>query len=256
MTNAKHEVTKKRNNMKTNRRTATVAGVFFMIAAVAAITGLILYNPILHDTAYILKGAENEVQIKWGAFFEIITAFAVIGTAVTLFPVLKKYNEAMAIGTVTFRLLEATIIVIGIISLLTILTLNHQYSVEAIASNKIYLVNGALLVALHDWTFLFGPMIVLGPSTFMTSYLLYRSKLVPGLISVLGMIAGPLVSASGIMVIFGFYPQISVIGALTCFPVFIYEMSLAIRLLTKGFNYEEKIQEKKVDLQFYANAAR
>jgi len=240
--------------MKTNRRTAIVAGVFFIIAAAAAIIGLILYNPILHDTNYIVKGADNEAQIKWGAFFEIITAFAVIGTAVTLFPVLKKYNETMAIGTVAFRLLEATIIMIGIMSLLTILTLNQQYSVETNANNSTYLVNGRLLVALHDWTFLFGPMIVLGPSTFMTSYLLYRSQLVPGFISVLGMVAGPLVSASGTMAMFGIYTQISVIGALTCLPVFIYEMSLAIRLLSKGFKQEEKIQETKVDLRFYANA--
>lgn len=240
--------------MKSNRKTATVAGVFFMLAAVAAITGLALYNPILHDPTYILQGAENDVQIKWGAFFEIVTAFAVIGTAVTLYPVLKKYNESMAIGTVTFRLLEATIIIIGIMSLLTILTLNQQYTGEVNANNNTYLVNGRLLVALHDWTFLFGPNIVLGPSTFMTGYLLYRSKLVPGFISVLGMVAGPLVSASGIMAMFGIYAQVSVTGALTCLPVFLYEMLLAFWLIAKGFRQADKIQATKVDLQFYANA--
>ncbi|WP_051359791.1 DUF4386 domain-containing protein [Adhaeribacter aquaticus] len=239
--------------MKKNRSTAIAAGVFFIIAAVAAIVSLILYNPILHDADYILNGAENSTQIKWGAFFEIITAFAVIGTAVTLFPVLKKYNESMAVATVTFRLLEATIIIIGIMSLLTILTL-QQHPGEISANSAAYLVNAKLLVALHDWTFLFGPNIVLGPSTFITGYLLYRSGLVPDFISVLGMVAGPLVSASGVMVMFGMYPQVSVLGALTCLPVFLYEMSLAVWLLAKGFKQEEKINEPKVDLQFYANA--
>jgi hypothetical protein len=240
--------------MKSNRRTATVAGGFFIVAAVAAIIGLFLYNPVLQDTHYILKGAEDEAQIKSGAFLEILTAFAVIGTAVTLFPVLRKYNESMAIGTVAFRLLEATIIIIGIMMLLTISTLNHQHISEMNVSNENYLVSGRMLVALHDWTFLFGPNIVLGPSTFMTSYLLYKSKLVPGFISILGMVAGPLISASGILVMFGMYDQISIQGALASLPVFSYEMLLAIWLIAKGFNREEKIQENKVDLRFYSNA--
>jgi hypothetical protein len=239
--------------MTTNRRTATVAGVFFIIAAVAAIVGLILYNPILHDADYILNGAENEVQIQWGAFFEIVTAFAVIGTAVTLFPVLKKYNETMAIGTVAFRLLEATIIIIGIMSVLTIITLNQQHIGEVNTNSITYLGIGKLLVALHDWTFLFGPNIVLGPSTFMTSYLLYRSKLVPNFIGLLGMVAGPLISVSGILVMFGSYNQLSVLGALFSLPVFTYEMVLAGWLLIRGFSREETQMENKVNLQFYAN---
>jgi hypothetical protein len=130
--------------MKTNRRTATVAGIFLIIAAVAAIIGLILYTPILHDTKYIIKRTEDEVYIKWGAFLEIITAFAVIGTAVTLLPVLRKYNESMAIGTVAFRLLGATIIMIGIMSLLTILTLNQQHIGEMNANDKTYLLSGRM----------------------------------------------------------------------------------------------------------------
>lgn len=238
--------------MKTNRILAVWAGLFFIIAAIAGILGLILYNPVLHDANYILLNAENETQIKWGAFFEIITAFAVIGTAITLFPVLKKFNESIAIGTITFRLLEATIIVVGIMSLLTIVSLNQQHSVEHNPNNGSYLIHGSLLVALHDWTFLFGPMIMLGPSTFMTSYLLYQSKLVPNLISLLGMMAGPIVFASGIMVMFGLYSQISILGALTCLPVFIYEMLLAVWLLSRGFKQDVKMGQTKTDLHFYA----
>jgi hypothetical protein len=240
--------------MTTNRKTATVTGVFFIVAAVASIIGLILYTPILHDTNYIVGTATCESQIKWGAFFEIITAFTIMGTAIALFPVLRKYNEPMAISTVAFRLLEATLIIIGIMSLLTIVTLNHQYTGGIDKDTNSYLVNGRLLVALHDQTFLFGPNIVLGPSTFITGYLLYRSKLVPRFISVLGMVAGPLVSVSGVLVLFGTYSQISVTGALFCLPVFTYEMSLAIWLLAKGFKPAEKIKDSKVDLQFYANA--
>ncbi len=116
----------------------------------------------------------------------------------------------MAIGCVCFRLLEATIIIIGIISLLSIVTLNQEY-VKVVAPNtSSFLTTGKLLLTVHNWTFLFGPNFALGPSTLFTSYLLYKSKLVPRFISILGLIGGPLIFASATLVMFGFYPQISV----------------------------------------------
>ncbi|MEP7323419.1 MAG: DUF4386 domain-containing protein [Saprospiraceae bacterium] len=225
--------------MKSTRNSAILTGVLFIIAAVASIIGLLLYQPILHDPGYIIKGTGAEIQVLWGAFFEIITAFAVIGTPIALFPILKKYNESMALSCIAFRLLEATIIIIGIISLLTIVTLNHEFSNELNPNNSSYLVTGKLLVAIHDWTFLFGPNLILGPSTLMTGYLLYTSKLVPRSIAVLGLIGGPMIFTCAILVLFGAFPQISFWGGLFAIPVFLYEMSLAIWLLVKGFNAPE-----------------
>ena len=240
--------------MKRYKKTAAVAGVFFVIATVAAITGLILYNPILHNPDFIVGSTQYQMQIRWGAFFEILTAISVMGTAITLFPVLKKYNEAMAISTVAFRLLEATIIIIGIMSMLTILSLNQHFIPGIDKNTNNYILHGRMLVALHDWAFLFGPNIALGPSTLITSYLLYKSRLVPRFISVLGMVAGPLISISGILVLFGTYPQISLLGVFFSLPVFTYELVLAGWLLVKGFKPEERQMENKVNLQFYANA--
>jgi hypothetical protein len=110
-----------------------------------------------------------------------------------------------------------------------------------------------MLVALHDWTFLFGPNIALGPSTLVTSYLLYKSRLVPRSICVLGIVAGPLISISGILVMFGSYQQISILGILSSLPVFTFELLLAGWLLVKGFKPEEMQMGNKINLQLYAN---
>ena len=222
--------------MKTNRSSAILAGVLFIIAAAAAIIGVLLYNPILKDPAYIINTTPHETSVLWGAFFEIVTALAVIGTPLALYPVLKKYNERMALACIGFRLLEAAMILIGILSLLTIVTLNHEFSKEINPDTAAYLITGKSLLAFHDWTFSFGPNILLGPSTLMTAYLLHQSKLVPRIISTLGLVGGPLISTCGILVVFGVFSQVSVWAGLLAIPVFLYEMSLAIWLLVKGFN--------------------
>ena len=222
--------------MTSNRNTSITSGILFIIATVTAIIGLILYDPILNDPYYIIKASSNETRVLWGAFFEIALAFAVIGTSITLFPVLKKYNESMAIGTVCFRLLEATLIIFGILSLLTIVTLNHSFLNENNPNMSAYLIAGKLLLAIHNWTFLYGPNLALGPSTLMTGYLLYKSKLIPRSISILGIVGGSLICVCALLVTFGAFNQLSFWGMLLAVPVFIYEMSLAVWLLVKGFN--------------------
>lgn len=225
--------------MKSNRNSATLAGILYLVAAVAAMTGRILYGSILTDAEYIIKGTALEPQVLWGAFFEILTAFAVIGTPVALYPVLRKYNETMAIASVGFRLLEATMITIGVLSLLTIVTLSHEFANEATPDAASYVLAGKTMLAFQNWTFTFGPNIALGPSTFMIGFMLYKAKLVPRTIAIMGMIGGPLIFACGIMVMFSVFPQTSLWGGLLAIPVFLYEMSLAIRLLARGFNATE-----------------
>lgn len=222
--------------MKSNRNSATLAGIFYIIAAVAAMTGRILYGTILTDPEYIIKGTAHESQVLWGAFFEILTAFAVIGTPVALYPVLRKYNETMAVASVAFRMLEATMIIVGILSLLTIVTLSHGFASEVNPDTASYILTGKALLAFQNWTFAFGPNIALGPSTFMIGLMLYKSKLVPRTISIMGIVGGPLILACGVLVMFGAFPQTSLWGGLLAIPVFLYEMSLAIRLLSRGFN--------------------
>jgi len=222
--------------MDSNRKNEIIVGVLFILAAVTAIIGLALYQPILNDADYIVKNSASETQIVWGAFCELILAFSVIGTSIMMYPILNKENESMAIGYVCFRLLEATIIIIGIISLLSVVTLNQEFA-KAVDPNVVsFLTAGKLLVTVHNWTFLFGPNLALGPGTLMVSYILYKSKLVPRFIYVLGLVGGPLIFICAMLVMFGVFPQISVWGALLAIPVFAFEMTLAVRLIGKGFN--------------------
>lgn len=225
--------------MKPTRTLATVVGSLFISAAVTSMIGLALYAPILHDPGYILTGDSQENQVIMGAFFEILLAFSVIGTSIAVFPVLKKQNESLALGYVCGRLLEAAIIV----GVLTIVTLNHQFTMNVKADTSSLLLAGKTLVAVHDWTFLFGPNIALGPNTLMLSYLLYKSKLVPRFIPILGFIGGPLIFLSAMFVMAGVYPQISVWGTICAIPVFSFEMSLAGQLVVKGFRISESRPE-------------
>jgi hypothetical protein len=216
------------------RKTAVVAGAFFLLTEVAAIAGLALYDPVLHDTHYIL-GPGADTQVFLGALFEIILAAAVIGTGVVLFPVLKKQNEGAALGYVCARLLEAAVIIVGTISVLSLVKLRKAFEGAADSDTASLLTTGKTLVAIHDWTFLIGPNFILGANSLILAWLMYRAKLVPRSIAVLGLAGGALICTSATAVMFGLYEQISVTGSIAAIPVFTWEVTLAIWLITKGF---------------------
>jgi len=222
--------------VSSTRKSALVAGVFFIVAAAAAIVGLILYQDVLHRRDYILGGSGSDAPVFLGAFFEILLAISVVGTAVTLFPIVRRQNEGAALGYVAGRVLEATVIVVGIMSLLSVVTLRQAFAGEPGAGGASLVVAGRALVAMHDWTFLFGPNLALGVNTSLLAYLMFRSGLVPRVIAVLGLVGGPLIFASGTAVLFGLYGQTSAWGAVTALPVFAWEMSLAVWMIVKGFN--------------------
>jgi hypothetical protein len=221
--------------MKSNKNNAVAAGIFYLIAAASAIIGRLLYDPILQHPEYILQGSAHENQILWGAFLEIITVIAVFGTPIALFPVLRKVNISLSVASVAFRVLEGTMIMLGVLALLTIVSLSHTNAQDMLPDTGSYLLISKSLLALHHWTFTFGPNIALGPSTFMIGYMLYTSGLVPRWIGVTGIVGGPLIFLAGILIMFGVFSQTSMWSGLLTIPVFVYEMSLAIRLLRKGF---------------------
>lgn len=225
--------------MKANKNSAIAAGILYLVAAAAAIIGRLLYGPILQHPEYILQGSAQENQILWGAFFEIITAFAVFGTPIALFPVLRKINISLAVASVAFRVLEGTMIIVGILVLLTIVNLSHAFVLEVQPDNGSYLMISKAFLALHHRTFTFGPNIALGPSTFMIGYMLYKSRLVPRFIGILGMVGGPLIFLAGILIMFGVFSQTSLWSGLFTVPVFLYEILLAIRLLKKGYDSDQ-----------------
>jgi hypothetical protein len=213
---------------------ARVTGVLFLITYITSIPAFfVFYAPVLEDPRYIV-GAGADTSVSLGAFLELILIIANIGTAVVLWPVLKRQNEILALGYVTARVVECAFIAVGILSLLSVVTL-RQEAAGADAGSLVAV--GQSLVALHDWTFLLGPGFVVGVGNgLILGYLMYRSALVPRGMAMLGLIGGPLLCASGIAILFGVFEAGSVWQAIATIPEFFWELSLGIWLTVKGFN--------------------
>jgi hypothetical protein len=219
-----------------SNRAAKMVGVFFILAAVTAIAGLILYDPLLKSPDYLIKGAEHANQVLLGALMELFLVVSAVGTATTLFPILRKYNETIALWHVCFRFLEAIIITIGVISMLSLLTLSREFVAAGAPDMASFHSSGIVLKAIHDWTFMLGPLFMLGINTMMYSYIFYKTKLVPRFIPILGMTGATLVFINALLVLFGVVQQISGLGAVFALPIAANEMILAVWLIIKGFN--------------------
>lgn len=222
--------------MNSNQIAAKIVGVLFILAAVSSIAGLVLYNPILNGPDYLIKGSAHANQVILGALMELILVASAVGTSITMFPFLRKYNESLALGHVCFRFLEAVIITVGIISVLALLTLSRDFTTAAAPDIASFQTSGTLLKAVHDWTFMLGPNFMLGINTMMYSYIFYKSRLVPRFISILGITGSTLIFIAALLEMFGVIPQLSVWGAILALPVAANEMILAVWLIIKGFN--------------------
>jgi hypothetical protein len=218
------------------RPATTIVGVLYIIAAVTAILGLIFYQPILNGPDYLTNGAENANQVQLGAMMELFLVCSAIGTAVGLFPFLRKYNESLALAYLCFRFLEAVIITVGIVAVLSLLTLSREFVAAPSSNASAFHASGTLLIAVHAWAFLLGPDFMLGINTTLYSYLLYRSRLVPRPLALLGLTGATLVFVAAVLELFGVILQVSIWGALLAVPVAAYELILAVWLIVKGFN--------------------
>jgi len=211
-----------------------IAGLWFIGTFVFSIPAVFLYDPVLNDTNYIFGGG-LDARISLGALLEIFLAISNIATAVVFFPVLKRVNEAVALGYVASRIIESAMIVTGLISLMTVVTLRDDFTgagADAASLN----IAGHTLVSLHDWTFLLGPQFCAGfGNGLLLGYLMYKSELVPRRMAMLGLIGGPLAFIGGVFVLFGAFEDPS--GALFAFTAIeiVWEASLAIYLTVKGY---------------------
>ena len=181
--------------MSSTRKTALIAGALFVITFLTSIpAALLLYTPVLDHTNYIV-GAGADTRIALGALLEVLLIIANVGSAVVLFPVLKRQHEGLALGYVTARIIESTFIAIGIVSLLAVVTLRKD--IGAAGGTGPLVTVGRSLVAIHDWTFLLGPGFIVGVGNgLILGYLMYRSGLVPRRAAWLGLIGGQIGRAS------------------------------------------------------------
>ena len=218
--------------MDSARKTALVAGVFYLITFISIPT-LALYGPVKNHRDWILSSG-GHTGVLVGGFLEVIVALASIGTAVTLYPVVKRQNEGVALGFVTTRVLEAGMIFTGVVSLLSLLTLRQDLGGAAGANAASLVTTAASHVAVYKWTFLLSQSLMPVINALLLGSLMYRSRLVPRVIPMMGLIGAPILLASVITTMFRTDHQITVL-ALGFLPVAAWEFSLGVWLAVKGF---------------------
>jgi Domain of unknown function (DUF4386) len=217
-----------------SRRVARIAGIFMVITFIS-IPALPLYEQVLNHTHFIVGGG-GDTRVQLGALFEVITLIAGIGMAVTLYPVLRRQSESLALGYVTVRVVESSLIAVGIVSLLAVVTLRQDLSGAAGTDSASLILNGRSLVAVHDATFLLGPAFCAAIGNgLMLGYMMLRSGLVPRRFALFGIVAGALALVTALLVLFGAYDQISGPSTILTLPEAVWELSLGIYLIAKGF---------------------
>ena len=217
------------------RNHVRAAGIFYLVTFAASIPALILIQPVLNDPGFI-TGSGPDTRVLWGCFLDFINALAGIGSAVALFPVLKRRMESLALGFVTSRMLEAAVIMIGVVSLLAVVTLRQDVAGTAGTDPATLTTIGQALVAVRDWTFLFGPGFMPAFSALLLGSLLYRFRLVPRFIPAMGLVGAPLLLIVNILTVLGHNSQISVVSAVGTVLVAAWELTIGIYMIVKGFN--------------------
>lgn len=206
-------------------------GFFFLVTYAASIPPVLHhYVPALSDPAFVLGGGYDR-SLAWGTVLEIVLILANLGTALALWPVLRHASQALALGYVGARLTENTFIAFGIIALLALNTLRMQGGDPAALT-----VAGQALVALHDWTFRIGPGVIVGfGNGLILGWLMWKTRLVPRYLSILGLIGGPAILLSGAAVMLGLIEAASPSQIIATIPEFFWELSLGLWLLIRGF---------------------
>ena len=216
--------------MSPSRRIAFVTGVLFLITYATSIGALALFQPLLDDPVGYVAGGGSDDRIVFGAVLELLLIIANIGSAVVLYPILRRQNHILAHGFVAARIMESAFIAVGILSVLAVVTLRQDIP-GTDAGTLAY-----ALAALKDWTFILGPGFVVGVGNgLILGYLMYRSGLVPRALAALGLIGGPLICASGIAVMFDVIDLSGTVQGIATIPEFIWELGLGIYLTVKGF---------------------
>jgi hypothetical protein len=233
MTTTRRITAAKRVPMTSLRKTALVAGIFYLITFVSIPT-LALYGPVKDHPDWIL-GSGGHTAVLVGGFLEVIVALAGIGTAVTLYPVVKRQNEGLALGFVTARVLEGVMIFTGVVSLLSLLTLSRNLGGAAGANAAALVTVGASHVAVYNWTFLLSQSLMPAINALLLGSLMYRSRLVPRVIPLMGLIGGPLLIIGVFATLFGQHSSLSGLAAVPVIPVAAWEFSLGVWLVVKGF---------------------
>ena len=217
------------------RRAATIVGWLFVVTYVTSITAKVALYPPLFEGNYI-TGPGQDTRVLWGAFSEAILIIANIGTATALYRVVKRRYPGLALSFVAARIMESVFIGVGILCVLTVVTLRQDYAGADAASAAGLSAVGDAFLAMQQWTFNLGPAFVVGVGNgLVLGFMMYRTGLVPRRFAVLGLVGGSFIVASGSAAVLGLIEPGGAVQQLSAAPEFFWELGLGIYLIVKGF---------------------
>lgn len=220
--------------IKSERADTMLIGICFIMAAATSIVGLKLYDPILNSSSYIETAYQYKSQIVFGAINELLLIISAVGTGIFMYPYLNRYHPSMGIAYFSFRMFEAIFISIGMISILTVLSLSIAYHNNSDISLQTANTVGYALKSVHKWCFMLGPNFMLAINTFIYNYVFRKENILPKYLTTWGMIAAALIMCAAIFELFGVFNQLSVWGIILALPIAIFEMTFAVMLIVKG----------------------
>jgi hypothetical protein len=213
------------------RKTALVAGILYLVTFLSSIAAVFLLGPVLTDPHYV-TGPGADGQVSLGALLDLVNALACIGTAVALFSIVRRQHEGLALGFVTTRMFEAAVIAIGVVSILSVVTLRQTGAADGDAAALV--PAGQALVAVRNWTFVLGPGMA-GLNAILLGTLMYRSGLIPRGISTIGIVGGPIYLSAVAAIVLGIAQSGGVWQGIGGAFMFVWELLLALWMVFKGF---------------------
>ena len=227
-----------RQRMDPTRKVALAGGIAYLVTFAASIPQLKLFADVIADPAGYISTPGSNSAVQVGSVLEVLTAASGVATAVILYPVTRRVSRTAALGFVTSRVVEAALILVGVLSILSVVTLQHHFAGATGAQAQALGVTGESLVAMRQWTFLLGPGVMAGVNDLLLGYLLYKSGLVGRVIPIIGLVGGPIVLLGYTYTILGGPGQTSTPGLLYALPVAVFEFSVGVYLTVKGFRRE------------------
>lgn len=221
--------------MNSYRKNAIIAGILWIIGTAAGVLTFPFLG-VVDKPDYLIRMSENAAQVTTGAILILIMAISCASIAIWLYPVLKKQSEALALGSVGFRLIEGALDVVLVIILMSLLSLSQEYVKAGAVDTFHFQTLGTLLLAAREWTFGVCMLIPFGVGALMYYVIFYQSKLIPRWLSVWGIIAILLHIATAVLVMFDILDPESTLHTVINMPIAVQEMVIAVWLIVKGFN--------------------
>lgn len=221
--------------MDSDKKTARIAGVLFIVATLAAL----LSSPFLtsvNSQTYLVDISANATRVAAGAFLAFIAAVASASIAISMYPILKRYNEGLALGAVGFRLIEAVFYIVGAVGLLSLLTLSQDFVKAGAPASSYFQILGASMLAGYHWSGNVASLLAFSLGALMYYCIFYQTRLVPRWLSGWGLVAAILCMVAGVLVMFSLIGPLSTSQIVLALPVAVQEMVLAVWLIFKGFN--------------------